>query len=62
MKLSLPRIGVDVVNGKMRKVGYVYDIIGPVNSPFAVIRVENRKDIEKFVFDELFVVVGLWRK
>jgi RNA-binding protein len=55
---NLPRIGDEVVNSKMQKVGYVYDIIGPVKSPFAVVRLENKNDIEKFVFDELFVVVG----
>ncbi|WP_456371159.1 H/ACA ribonucleoprotein complex subunit GAR1 [Geoglobus sp.] len=51
---NLPKTGVDVFNRKMEKVGFVYDIIGPVNSPYIVVRPAVRKFIDE---DTLFVVV-----
>lgn len=38
-----PRIGDKVYDEKMALVGYVYDIIGPVNSPFVVVKVDLDK-------------------
>lgn len=38
-----PRIGAKVYDEKMALVGFVYDIIGPVNSPFVVVKVELDK-------------------
>jgi RNA-binding protein len=33
-----PRIGVDVVDEDLEVIGRVFDIIGPVSAPYAVIR------------------------
>jgi len=49
----LPRIGDKVVTRKMEYVGVVNDIIGPVSSPFALVRPKNP---EKMIFEDLFVV------
>ncbi|AEA47868.1 H/ACA ribonucleoprotein complex subunit GAR1 [Archaeoglobus veneficus] len=53
---NLPGVGMEVVTRKMEKVGFVYDIIGPVKSPFIVVRPKNRDLIKKIIIDELFVV------
>jgi len=50
---NLPKIGEIVYNSRMEKVGYVYDIIGPVNSPYIVVKPFKKK----FVEDNLFTVV-----
>ena len=50
---NLPRIGEEVYDSRMEKVGFVYDIIGPVNSPYIVVKPLK----EKFVKDNLFTVV-----
>ncbi|MGQ4833377.1 MAG: H/ACA ribonucleoprotein complex subunit GAR1 [Candidatus Asgardarchaeia archaeon] len=44
---SPPKIGSKVVNKKMEVIGTVFDIIGPVNSPFAVIKPKSKKYIER---------------
>ncbi|WP_457548897.1 H/ACA ribonucleoprotein complex subunit GAR1 [Archaeoglobus sp.] len=54
---EIPKIGSEVCNRKLEKVGYVYDIIGPIKSPFILIRPKDRKMLKKFD-DELFVVEG----
>ena len=53
---NLPGVGMSVVNRRMEKIGYVYDIIGPVKSPFVVVRPESRDVLKKIIIDELFVV------
>jgi len=53
---NLPGIGMEVVTRKMEKIGYVYDIIGPVKSPFVVVRPVGKDVIKKIIIDELFVV------
>jgi RNA-binding protein len=54
---ELPKIGSEVCNRRLEKIGYVYDIIGPVNSPFILIRPKDKKVLKRFD-DELFVIVG----
>ncbi len=51
---NLPSIGQEVFNGKMEKIGFVYDIIGRINSPYLVVRPYKRSFIDE---DNLFVVV-----
>ncbi len=51
---NLPSIGQEVFNRKMEKVGFVYDIIGSVGSPYVVIRPYRRSVPDE---DNLFVVV-----
>ncbi len=36
-----PRVEEKGYDSKMSLVGYVYDIIGPVNSPFILVKVSN---------------------
>ncbi len=49
---NLPKIGEKVVTRKMEHVGVVYDIIGPIISPYALIKPE------KVVYEDLYVVRG----
>ncbi|WP_202318848.1 H/ACA ribonucleoprotein complex subunit GAR1 [Archaeoglobus neptunius] len=49
----IPKIGDKVVTRKMEYVGVVNDIIGPVSSPYALVRPKNS---EKIIFEDLFVV------
>ncbi len=53
-KNNIPKIGDKVVTRKMELVGVIYDIIGPVSSPYALIKPNN--NIKKIIFGELFVV------
>jgi len=38
---SLPKVGAEVYTRRMEKVGIVYDIIGPVKSPFVLVKPEK---------------------
>ena len=49
----IPKIGDKVVTRKMEYIGAVNDIIGPVSSPYALIRPKNS---ERIVFEDLFAV------
>jgi RNA-binding protein len=49
---NLPKIGEKVVTRKMEHVGVVYDIIGPIISPYVLIKPE------KVVYEDLYVVRG----
>ncbi|RLI73060.1 hypothetical protein DRO97_08200 [Archaeoglobales archaeon] len=53
---NLPKVGSEVVDRRMGKIGFVYDIIGPTKSPFVLIKPKGRLD--KIILDELFVVVS----
>lgn len=48
--INLPKIGEKVVNRKMEQIGVVYDIIGPITAPYALIKPD------KVVYEDLFVV------
>lgn len=47
---NIPKIGERVVTRKLEDVGVVVDIIGPINSPYALVRPN------KIVNEDLFVV------
>ena len=49
-----PREGALVYDRRMRKIGTVYDVIGPVAHPFVVI-VPQVPDFESLVFSEVYV-------
>jgi RNA-binding protein len=55
---ELPKVGSEVYNRKMEKVGYVYDIIGPVKSPFILIRPKSRDVLKRMIKEDLFVLGG----
>lgn len=42
---TVPRIGDTVLNGKGRVVGRVFDILGPVDSPYVEVEVESKRKI-----------------
>jgi rRNA processing protein Gar1 len=50
-----PRIGFVVIDENLKAVGKVFDIIGPVSSPYAVVR-PTVKEPEKLVSRLLYVV------
>ncbi len=52
---SLPKVGSSVVDRKMKKIGYVYDIIGPVKNPFVLVK-PDEDVLKEMIFGELFVV------
>jgi RNA-binding protein len=49
-----PKMGSVVIDENLREVGRVFDIIGPVSSPYAVIR-PSVKEPEKFAGKQLYV-------
>ncbi len=51
---QLPKLGAEVVTRKMEKIGFVYDIIGPTSSPFALVKPYR---LDKIVLEDLFVVI-----
>ena len=50
-----PRMGSAVIDENLKVVGKVFDIIGPVSSPYAVVR-STVKEPEKLVNRLLYVV------
>jgi len=49
-----PKLGAAVIDENLKVVGKVFDIIGPVSSPYAVIRTAL-KDPEKLAGKQLYV-------
>lgn len=61
-----PRIGDEILDKKLRKVGVVFDIFGPVKSPYVSVKPQV-KDPTKFVGQILYARVDyrrgrIWRK
>jgi RNA-binding protein len=56
-----PRIGDTVVDESLKPVGRVFDLIGPVSSPYVSIRPTVR-DPEKLVNKPLYVIPSKMRK
>ncbi|MBO8182839.1 MAG: hypothetical protein H0Z28_08620 [Archaeoglobus sp.] len=54
---SLPKVGSQVFTRRMEKVGVVYDIIGPVKSPFLLIKPEKGMRLN-LSSEKLFVKSG----
>lgn len=51
-----PEIGSKVVDEKLKEVGSVYDVIGPVNSPYVAVRPIERSEVEKYVGKPLYIL------
>ncbi len=49
-----PKMGAAVIDENLKTVGRIFDIIGPVTSPYAVIK-PSVKDPEKLVSRQLYV-------
>lgn len=50
-----PRIGLYVYSEKGERVGMVVDIIGPVDSPYALIKPLNRETAPRLVGSHLYI-------
>jgi len=49
-----PKLGAAVIDENLKVVGRIFDIIGPVSSPYAVIK-PSVKDPEKLANQQLYV-------
>jgi len=49
-----PKLGTAVIDESLKVVGRIFDIIGPVSSPYAVVK-PSVKDPEKLVNKQLYV-------
>jgi RNA-binding protein len=52
-----PRIGLAVVDEKLNVVGKIFDIVGPVSSPYAVVR-PAVKEPEKLTNKQLYLLLS----
>ncbi|HEX9261171.1 MAG TPA: Gar1/Naf1 family protein [Candidatus Bathyarchaeia archaeon] len=52
-----PKIGLSVIDQDLSVVGRVFDIIGPVSAPYAVIK-PNVKEPEKLVNQQLYLLLS----
>jgi len=52
-----PKIGAPVVDENLKPVGRVFDIIGPVSAPYAVVR-PTVKEPEKLASKQLYVILS----
>ena len=52
-----PKIGVPVVDENLKTVGKVFDIIGPVSSPYAVVKPTFRKP-DKLAGKQLYMLLS----
>ena len=52
-----PKIGSDVVDEKLKVVGKVFDVIGPVSSPYVVVK-PAVKEPEKLSSKQLYLVLS----
>ena len=52
-----PKIGSAVVNENLKIVGKVYDVIGPVSSPYAVVK-PTVKEPEKLTAKQLYLLLS----
>lgn len=50
-----PKIGEKVVDEKLRQLGTVFDVFGPVSKPYVAIK-PNTEDPQTFVNQNLYVV------
>lgn len=52
-----PKIGATVVDENLKNVGKIFDIIGPVSAPYAVVR-PTVKEPEKLTSKQLYVILS----
>jgi RNA-binding protein len=45
--VNIPRIGEKVYDGEMRLIGFVYDVFGPVKSPYVSVKPRNLNLLKK---------------
>ncbi len=54
---NIPKIGSVVVNEKLKVVGKVFDVVGPVSSPYAVMK-PTIKEPEKLSSTQLYLLIS----
>ncbi len=54
---NIPKIGSVVVNEKLKVVGKVFDVVGPVSSPYAVMK-PTIKEPEKLASTQLYLLIS----
>ncbi len=48
---KVPAIGAPVIDGKNRKIGRIYDVIGPVSSPYALVKpIRKDENVSGYVY------------
>jgi len=52
-----PKIGAVVVDENLKNVGRIFDIIGPVSAPYAIVR-PTIKEPEKLASKQLYVILS----
>jgi RNA-binding protein len=52
-----PQIGSAVIDEKLKVIGKVFDIIGPVSSPYAVVK-PTTKALEKLANKQLYLLLS----
>ena len=52
-----PKIGAVVVDENLKNVGRIFDIIGPVSAPYAIVR-PTVKEPEKLASKQLYVILS----
>lgn len=52
-----PKIGSTVASEKLKVVGKVFDVIGPVSSPYAIVK-PNIEDPEKLIGEKLYLLLS----
>ncbi|MBX5327780.1 MAG: Gar1/Naf1 family protein [Candidatus Bathyarchaeota archaeon] len=58
---NLPKIGETVVDENLKSIGKIFDIFGPVSSPYAAIKSTSR-ELEKLTNKTLYVIPSKRRK
>jgi len=53
-----PEIGSKIVDEKLKEVGSVYDVIGPVDHPYVTVRPVEKSEAEKYVGKTLYILNG----
>ena len=54
---NTPKIGSAVVNKNLKVVGKVFDVVGPVSSPYAVVK-PTIKEPEKLTSKQLYLLLS----
>ncbi len=54
---NTPKIGSAVVNENLKVVGKVFDVVGPVSSPYAVVK-PTIKEPEKLTSTQLYLLLS----
>ncbi len=53
---TVPEIGSDVVDEALRKIGFVYDVIGPVGSPYVAVKPLEGIDLSNYAGKSLYIL------